>query len=144
MVTLDSLDIKKNMEKARDNNLFTNDYASDPIITALSDKEWIYYWSINWRAKILPISACCSICLEMSWITVSYEKCRLQVSHESVINGHGTHSCTILEIVRWVRMPQLRTAGLKAASMKQFETPTFHFNPKLALTGCWTTQQQPS
>ena len=47
MVTLDSLDVRKNTEKATDNNLFTNDYASGPIITALSDKEWLYYWSIN-------------------------------------------------------------------------------------------------
>ena len=36
------------MEKATDNNLFTNDYASDAIITAVLDKEWLYYWSINW------------------------------------------------------------------------------------------------
>ena len=49
MVTLNSLDVKENMEKATDNNLFTNDYASDAIITAVSDKEWLYYWSINWR-----------------------------------------------------------------------------------------------
>ena len=48
MVTFDSLDVKKNTEKATDNKLLTNDYASDPIITALSDKEWLYYWSINW------------------------------------------------------------------------------------------------
>ena len=48
MVTLNSLDVKENMEKATDNNLFTNDYASDAIITAVSDKEWLYYWSINW------------------------------------------------------------------------------------------------
>ena len=47
MVTLNSLDVKENMEKATDNNLFTNDYASDAIITAVSDKEWLYYWSIN-------------------------------------------------------------------------------------------------
>ena len=40
MVTLDSLDVKENTEKATDNNLFTNDYASDAIITALLDKEW--------------------------------------------------------------------------------------------------------
>ena len=49
MVTLNSLDVKENVEKAMDNNLFTNDYASDAIITAVSDKEWLYYWSINWR-----------------------------------------------------------------------------------------------
>ena len=48
MVTLDSLDVKENMEKATDNNLFTYDYASDAIITALLDKEWPYYWSVNW------------------------------------------------------------------------------------------------
>ena len=48
MVTLDSLDVKENMEKATDNNLFTNDYASDAIITAVLDKEWLYYCSINW------------------------------------------------------------------------------------------------
>ena len=47
MVTLDSLDVKEDTEKATDNNLFTYDYASDPIITALLDKEWLYYWSIN-------------------------------------------------------------------------------------------------
>ena len=35
MVTLDSLDVKENMENATDNNLFTNDYASDAIITAV-------------------------------------------------------------------------------------------------------------
>ena len=48
MVTLNSLDVKENMEKATDNNLFTNDYASDAIITAVLDKEWLYHWSINW------------------------------------------------------------------------------------------------
>ena len=48
MVTLDSLDVMENTEKATDNNLFTYYYASDPIITALLDKEWLYYWSINW------------------------------------------------------------------------------------------------
>ena len=31
------------------------------------------------RAKILPIRARCSICLEMLWITVSYEKNRLNL-----------------------------------------------------------------
>ena len=39
MVTLDSLDVKENMEKATDNNLFTNDYAFDAIITTVLDKE---------------------------------------------------------------------------------------------------------
>ena len=48
MVTLDSFDVKENTEKATDNNLFTNDYASDAIITALLDKEWPYYWLVNW------------------------------------------------------------------------------------------------
>ena len=48
MVTLDSLDVKENMEKATDNNLFTNDYAFDAIITTVLDKEWLYYWSVNW------------------------------------------------------------------------------------------------
>ena len=48
MVTLNSLDVKENMEKATDNNLFTNDYAFDAIITTVLDKEWLYYWSVNW------------------------------------------------------------------------------------------------
>ena len=39
MVTLNSVDVKENREKATDNNLFTNDYASDVIITAVLDKE---------------------------------------------------------------------------------------------------------
>ena len=81
------------------------------------------------RAKILLTRGCCSICLEMSWITVIYENAdRRFVMCPSFTVMEGT---LYLEwIVRWV--PQLRTTGL---SCSKTSLPRRRFFPPLCGEG---------